>query len=64
MASNLFECNKTIREACAKHENVNQTEKDNILRCNKVMHKFKNISNICEVRSNNFQGSYINFENS
>ena len=63
MASDLFQCNGTIREACDKHEKVNQTEKDNILRCNKIMHKFKNVSNICEVRSNNFQGSYINSKN-
>jgi len=53
VASDLFQCNSTIREACGKHEKVNQTEKDNILRCSNVMHKFKNVSNICEAQVNN-----------
>ena len=59
MASSLFQCNGTIRDACERHEKVNETEKNNIKRCSNIMHKFKNVSNICEVRSNNFQGSFF-----
>ena len=45
----LEDCQTTIDEACAPHENINASQKELLKNCSTIMHSFKKRSEACQV---------------